>query len=142
MGRGEGARRDAGVCRRALVAEDDRALLELLTEYLELQGLEVTAVESGDAALRALSDAPPPDLVFLDIRLPGMPGDEVLRQMRANPRLARIPVAAITGMEPSTLLARPDEFVAKPFDIDSLTAALRRMCAPPGVEDQRESTHW
>ena len=118
-------------CRRVLVAEDDRALLELLTEYLELQGLEVTAVASGDAALRALHTGPAPDLVLLDIRMPGAPGDEVLRQMRADPRLAGIPVAAITGMQRSELelLANPDEFLSKPFDIDSLADALRRMCA-------------
>jgi CheY-like chemotaxis protein len=118
-------------CRRVLVAEDDRALLELLAEYLELQGLEVTAAPSGDAAMRALQSGPAPDLVVLDIRMPGVPGDEILRRMRADPRLSRIPVAAITGMQRSEveLLAHPDEFVSKPLDIDSLAAALRRMCA-------------
>lgn len=118
-------------CRRVLVAEDDRALLELLTEYLELQGLDVTAVESGDAALRELRSGPVFDVVLLDIRMPGVPGDEVLRQMRADPRLARIPVAAITGMQRAEveLLANPDELVSKPFDIESLAAALGRMCA-------------
>jgi CheY-like chemotaxis protein len=118
-------------CRRVLVAEDDRALLELLTEYLELQGLEVTAVASGDAALRELLEGPVPDLVLLDIRMPGIPGDEVLRRMRADPRLAQIPVAAITGLQPGEveLLANPDEFVSKPFDIESLAAAIQRMCS-------------
>ncbi len=124
-------------CRRVLIAEDDRALLELLTEYLELQGLDVTAVASGDAAMHELQGGPAPDLVILDIRMPGLPGDEVLRRMRAEPRLSRIPVAAITGMQRSELelLANPDEFVAKPFDIESLAAALRRMCSQHGHED-------
>jgi CheY-like chemotaxis protein len=118
-------------CRRVLVAEDDRALLELLTEYFELQGLEVVAVESGDAALRELAADPPPDLVVLDIKMPGVPGDEVLRRMKADPRLAAIPVAAITGLRRDAidLLATPDEFLSKPFDIESLTAALQRLCA-------------
>ncbi len=124
-------------CRRVLIAEDDRALLELLTEYLELQGLDVTAVASGDAAMRELLRGPSPDLVILDIRMPGLPGDEVLRRMRAEPRLARIPVAAITGMQRADLelLANPDEFVAKPFDIESLAAALRRMCSRADRDD-------
>jgi CheY-like chemotaxis protein len=116
-------------CRRILVAEDDRALLELLTEYLELQGMDVTAVESGDAALRALAEKPPPDLVVLDIRMPGMPGDEVLRRMRADPALARIPVAAMTGMRDVEFLSPPDELLPKPFDVESLAQALQRMCA-------------
>jgi CheY-like chemotaxis protein len=124
---------DALSCRRVLVAEDDGAFLELLTEYLELQGLEVTAVESGDAALRALEENPPFDLVVLDIKMPGVPGDEVIRRMKANPRLASIPVAAITGLrrEDIDLLAVPDEFLTKPLEIESLRAALRRMCASP-----------
>jgi CheY-like chemotaxis protein len=122
---------EALACRRVLLAEDDGALLELLTEYLELQGLEVTAVQSGDAALRALREMPLPDLVVLDIRMPGVPGDEVLRRMRADPRLARIPVAAMTGRrrDEVELLASPDEFLSKPFDIEALGAALARMCA-------------
>jgi CheY-like chemotaxis protein len=119
-------------CRRVLLAEDDRALLELLTEYLELQGLEVTAVETGDAALRALGDKPPPDLVVLDIRMPGIPGDEVLRRMRADPELARIPVAAMTGMRDVELLTPPDEFLPKPFDVETLAQALLRMCSVHG----------
>lgn len=122
-------------CKRILLAEDDGALLELLTDYLELQDLEVTAVTSGDAALEALERDPVPDLVLLDIRMPGVPGDEVLRRMRADPRLARIPVAAMTGMRPGEvhLLARPDEFLAKPFAIEALGAAMARMCRPKGA---------
>lgn len=116
-------------CRKVLLAEDDRALLELLTDFLELQGLDVTAVESGDAALRELTEKPPPDLVVLDIRMPGLPGDEVLRRMREDPRLARIPVAAMTGMPDVEFLARPDELLPKPFDVESLAQALQRMCA-------------
>ncbi len=118
-------------CRRVLLAEDDAALLELLTDFLELQGLQVVAVASGDAALRALGQEPPPDLVVLDIRMPGVPGDEVLRRMRAHPRWARIPVAAMTGMRPGevVLLARPDEFLSKPFDMETLSAAITRMCS-------------
>ncbi|HEX9290222.1 MAG TPA: response regulator [Anaeromyxobacteraceae bacterium] len=117
-------------CRRVLLVEDDRALNELLTEFLELQGLEVTAVESGDDALRELEGDAPPDIVLLDLRVPGISGGEVLRRMKQNPRWSHIPVAAMTGMRPGEfhLVADPDEFLAKPFDIDALSAALVRMC--------------
>jgi CheY-like chemotaxis protein len=115
--------------RHVLVVEDDRALLELLTDYLELEGVDVTAVESGDEALRLLEGGSPTDLVLLDIRMPGIRGDEVLRRMRASPRLARIPVAIMTGMNPGELelVQPPDEFLAKPFDVEALRAALTRM---------------
>jgi CheY-like chemotaxis protein len=117
-----------------MVVEDDRALLELLTEYMELQGLEVTAVETGEAALAALEGEHPPDAVLLDIRIPGISGDEVLRRMKSSPRLARIPVAAMTGMHPGEfhLIARPDAFLAKPFDMDTLGAALSAMARRSG----------
>lgn len=117
-------------CRRVLVVDDDGALRELLAEYLELQGIEVVAADSGEAALREIEGPKPPDVVVLDIRMPGISGNEVLRRMKADPRLARIPVAAMTGMRPGEfqLVAAPDEFLAKPFDVESFSAALSRMC--------------
>lgn len=123
---------------RALVVEDDRALNELLTDFLELQGMEVTTVTSGDRALEALAAPEPPELVLLDIRIPGVPGDEVLRRIRADPRLSRIPVAAITGMSLGDLelLAAPDALLTKPVDTESLRAVLARLCGgrPRGAE--------
>ena len=111
---------------RVLVVEDDRALLELLTEYLELRGVEVTAVQTGPAALEALA-ADPFDAVVLDLRIPGLPGDQVLTRIRADPRLAQLPVAVMTGMRPGEfeLVAHPDAVLSKPFDIETLSAALR-----------------
>jgi len=118
-------------CRRVLVVDDDGALLELLTEFLELQGIEVVAAKSGEEALQEIEGPNPPDLVVLDIRLPGLSGNDVLRRMKENPRLARIPVAAMTGMRPGEfqLVAVPDEFLAKPFDVEAFSAALTRMCS-------------
>ncbi|HYS81085.1 MAG TPA: response regulator [Anaeromyxobacteraceae bacterium] len=115
--------------RRVLVVDDDGALLELLTEFLELQGVEVVAAASGEAALRELEGPRPPDLVVLDIRLPGLSGNDVLRRMKADPKLAHIPVAAMTGMRPGEfqLVAAPDEFLSKPFDVEAFSAALTRM---------------
>ena len=114
---------------RVLLVEDDRALLELLTDYLELQGVEVVAVESGEAAWRALDGPSPPDLVLLDIRMPGISGDEVIRRMRSSPHLAHIPVAAMTGLQPGELhlVSPPDVLLSKPFDIETLGAALARI---------------
>ena len=118
------------LCRRVLVAEDDRALLELLTDYLELQGLEVSAVETGEAALQELEGDRPPDIAVLDIRMPGIWGSDVLRRIKREPRFSRVKVAVITGLGPDEfeLETRPDEFLAKPVDVDSLRAALARMC--------------
>lgn len=117
-------------CRRVLLVDDDAALAELLAEFLELQGVDVVSVSSGEAALEALAREPAPDLVLLDIKMPGISGEEVLRRMKEEPRWARIPVAAMTGLRPGEfhLVANPDAFLAKPFDMASLSDALRRMC--------------
>lgn len=126
----EAALADELKCRRILLVDDDGALLELLTEFLELQGIEALAARSGEEALRIIEGPNPPDLVVLDIRMPGISGNDVLRRMKSDPRLAHIPVAAMTGMRPGEfqLVAAPDEFLAKPFDVDSFSAALARMC--------------
>lgn len=122
-------------CHRVLLAEDDGPLRELLADYLELQGLEVVAVASGADALRELGGGHPPDLVVLDLKMPGIGGEEVLRRMKEDPRLARIPVAAMTGLRPGEFhfVADPDEFLAKPFDVEALASALTRMCAARGT---------
>ncbi|HET9594947.1 MAG TPA: response regulator [Anaeromyxobacteraceae bacterium] len=119
-------------CKRVMVVDDDGALTELLSEFLELQGIDVVAVRSGEEALGALAHDPPPDLVLLDIKMPGISGEEVLRRMKENPRWARIPVAAMTGLRPGEfhLVANPDAFLAKPFDIGTLADALVRICRP------------
>ena len=117
-------------CRRVLLVDDDGALTELLAEFLELQGIDVVAVSSGEAALEALAREPVPDIVLLDIKMPGISGEEVLRRMKAEPRWARIPVAAMTGLLPGEIhfAANPDAFLAKPFDMASLSDALIRIC--------------
>jgi CheY-like chemotaxis protein len=119
-------------CKRVLVVDDDGALAELLSDFLELQGIDVVAARSGEEALEALSREPQPDLVLLDIKMPGISGEEVLRRMKENPRWAHIPIAAMTGLQPGEfhLAANPDAFLAKPFDIASLADALVRMCRP------------
>lgn len=68
---------------------------------------------------------------LLDIRLPGIWGTDLLRHIKREPRLSRIKVAVLTGLSPGEfeLEARPDEFLAKPVDVESLRAALTRMCA-------------
>ncbi len=114
---------------RILVVEDDGAVLELLEETFELDGLEVSTASSGDQALRKLEAGPLPDMVVLDMNMPGIHGTEVLRRMKSDPRWADIPVAAISGSERAEfrLAAEPDAFLSKPFDMEALTDTLARL---------------
>ena len=82
--------------RLVLVIEDEEAIANILGQVMEEAGHEVEVIHSGDTALAKLS-AVTPDLVILDLHLPGTPGTEILRQIRADPRLAETRVAVITG---------------------------------------------
>lgn len=114
-----------------LVVEDDRALLELLLDYFESEKVEVIAAEDAAQALAKLAEDPLPDVVLLDLRLPEVSGEELLARMRADPRLARLPVALMSGDPGRLALTRAEGLpqLAKPFSIDELDAALALHCA-------------
>ena len=105
-------------------AADVRVLLQLL---LELEGFEVTAAADGPAGLAAVR-ATRPDVVLLDVQLPGMDGTEVLRLLRADPPTARLPVVLLTGSPeqdtPALLGLGATGVLRKPFDPDTVGAQL------------------
>jgi len=107
---------------RILVIDDDAALVEVLTSSLVESGFDVISAHHGGDGLM-LADVQKPDLVLLDVRMPGMSGVEVLQQMRT--RWPRLPVIVITGLG-DTGLARAlldrgaFDYIAKPFDHDHL----------------------
>lgn len=109
-----------------LVVDDDDTVAEVVTRYLERDGFVVEAVGDGRLALeRALAD--PPDLVVLDLMLPGMDGLEVCRRLRA---MAPVPVIMLTARDQESdriigLELGADDYVAKPFSARELTARVR-----------------
>ncbi len=117
---------------RVLLIEDDAAIAAGLRLSLSLEGYEVVTAADGEAGCRLAIDDPP-DLVLLDIMLPGMHGLEVLRRLRAvDPDL---PVLILTarGEESDKVLGLQlgaDDYISKPFNLEELrariNAALRR----------------
>ena len=107
---------------RLLLVDDDPGVLDLLNEYFAGQGYDVEVATSGEVALSAVR-AKRPDLVILDIRMPGIDGVEVLRRLRRQD--ATLPVIMVTANEDVTL-ARETlnigafDYVAKPFDFTHL----------------------
>ena len=125
---------------RVLVVEDDPTVAEVVTRYLEREGFAVESVGDGNEAL-ASADAQVPDLVVLDIMLPGLDGLEVCRRLRSR---APIPVVMLTarGSEEDRVLGLElgaDDYVSKPFSPRELTArvkaVLRRAGSPLGEVD-------
>jgi DNA-binding response OmpR family regulator len=111
---------------RVLVVDDDRTLAEVVGRYLEHDGFAVELQHDGAVALeRALAD--PPDLVVLDLMLPGMSGLEVCRRLRA---LAPVPVVMLTARSDESeriagLELGADDYVTKPFSPRELAARVR-----------------
>jgi len=106
--------------------DDDGALAAMLREFLELQGFVVATVEDGASALKHIR-ASPPDLVVLDVMLPGLSGFEVLECIRAQDDLPVVMLTArgaesdrITG-----LLAGADDYLPKPFNPLELAARIQ-----------------
>ncbi|MBI4737682.1 MAG: response regulator [candidate division NC10 bacterium] len=120
--------------RRVLVVEDHSMSLELVTALLEQEGNQVLAATSGEAGLR-LAAAVGPDLILMDLQLPGMTGYEAIRRLKADPVTAAIPVLALTGsaMKGDDLKVRAagaDGYLTKPLDARVFRETLRRFLSP------------
>ena len=118
---------------RVLVVEDDRTVAEVVSRYLEREGFAVESVADGHEAV-ARADAQLPDIVVLDIMLPGLDGLEVCRRLRAR---APIPVVMLTarGGEEDRVLGLElgaDDYVSKPFSPRELTARVKAVLRRAG----------
>ena len=110
-----------------IVIEDDALIANLLRETIEEMGSRVFISSSGPDGLEA-ARAERPDLVLADLGLPGQPGSEVIRELKADPLTAAIPIIAVTAASNSEERARDagsDDFLAKPFDLEDLEAKVR-----------------
>jgi len=129
--------------RHVLVVDDERANRNLLTLMLRADGHVPHTVEDGEAALAAIA-AHPPDLVLLDINMPGVDGYTVCRKLKANPATRLIPVVLLTGLHDRErriqgINAGADDFIGKPFDSDELRARVRSLLRLKKYTDALES---
>jgi twitching motility two-component system response regulator PilG len=104
---------------RILVVEDEESLLKLESILFTTRGYQVTGASDGPSALEAIRNDPP-DLVVLDIMLPGLDGFEVCRRIKSDPQTATIPVVILSAKKSSQDLERgrnagADAYLTKPF---------------------------
>lgn len=130
---------------RILHIEDDPANRLLVRKLLQNAGYEVIDAADGLEGVRlALSD-PPPDLVLVDLNIPGLDGFEVALRLRGEPSLAGVPIVAITaeGDRDTSLAVGCDGFLQKPIDARSFSKVIERYLkgarevAPPGAKSAR-----
>jgi len=119
------------VTRRVLIVEDEKNIVESLTFLLKRAGFAVDAVMDGTAALQRIGDDPP-DVVILDVNLPGTDGFDILRAVRAAPETRDLPVVMLTArMQQQDRRMAEDigatEFIAKPFSNAHVVDTVKRL---------------
>jgi CheY-like chemotaxis protein len=116
-----------------LVVDDLPDNYVLLQTLLEAEGYQVEVADDGHAALQKIASHPP-DLVLLDVMMPGMNGFEVTRRIRQNPSLPFIPILLVTGYSESTPAdgfdVGADGFIRKPIDFDDLLKRVQTILQP------------
>ena len=111
--------------KRILLVEDDVALAHLYRGVLRMAGFETVHVIDGWFALRAIDDYPP-DLIVLDIHLPGLRGDELLQELAERPETRHIPAIVVTGSDIDLAVAQAKHILRKPCEPERLVAVVER----------------
>jgi DNA-binding response OmpR family regulator len=117
--------------RRVLLVDDDARLVHILGMYLEVQRFEVLSADSGEGAMRLLG-AGLPDLVIVDVMMPGLDGISLCRLIRSLPGGANLPIIVFTALSEEADLAAAraagaDRVITKPFNLTGLGAAVQEL---------------
>jgi two-component system cell cycle response regulator DivK len=121
--------------RRILVVEDNPLNLKLVRDVLQYAGYDVIEAQSGEEGVRA-AQADPPDLVLMDLQLPGIDGTETLRRLRQGSLGRDVPVVAVTAFAMAedrerASLAGFDGFVEKPISVRELPGQIEAFLSGP-----------
>lgn len=120
------------MARKVLVVDDEESLRELVSAILEPEGFEVALASDGKECLEKLKDYEP-DLILLDMMMPGMSGRETCEKIRANPKTRDLKVAFLTVAKFSEagkgVLKKMDvaDYITKPFDNADLIKRVKKM---------------
>jgi DNA-binding NarL/FixJ family response regulator len=125
--------------KRLLIVDDEPNLLRAVAACLKTEGYEVNTARSGREALLQLAEAVP-DLLVSDIRMPGMDGYQLARQLRGSPRTALVPIVFLTAKDETAdriegFRAGVDAYLTKPFEPGELIAVV------DGILSRVERTH-
>jgi signal transduction histidine kinase len=130
---------------RMLVVDDIEANVRLLSRILKNAGHEISTAQSGEEALeKVLSESP--DVVLLDVMMPGMDGFEVCRRLRDDPRTSTLPVVMVTALQETedrvrALEAGADDFLTKPVDSVEVVARVRSLLRVKRGRDELEKSY-
>ena len=129
---------------RILVVDDEADTLEMIKFMLQRYGFEVILAQSGPEALKLLA-RDIPDLIILDVMMPGMDGNQVCQQIRADSRTSFVPLVMLTARSGTPhqvqgLLSGADEYLVKPVSQDELVNCIQTVLARSVVSREKKST--
>ncbi|MDX2216964.1 MAG: response regulator, partial [Oculatellaceae cyanobacterium bins.114] len=116
-----------------LLAEDNEANVSTVSSYLTAKGYRILLAKNGQEAI-ALAQSHIPDLILMDIQMPGMDGLEAMQHIRRDPNLANVPIIALTalamnGDRERCLVAGANDYLSKPVRLKQLTATIAGLLA-------------
>lgn len=119
-----------GAKRYILCIDDDVPLVQILARKLTLDGYDVRTASDRQTIVAELQRLPSPDLILLDVGIPGTSGFDILQKLRKHPKLGSVPVIMLTGrVSPQDVLhgmtSGADGYVSKPFQFDALAVAIK-----------------
>ncbi|MDX1374341.1 MAG: response regulator [Burkholderiales bacterium] len=125
---------------KVLVVDDTPANVKLLADLLRVKGYEVSTAANGEEGLAKVA-AEQPDIVLLDIMMPGMSGYDVCRTIRGNPGTALLPVVLVTSLDPNQervkgMEAGADDFLQKPINQQELFARVKSLLRVKSLQDE------
>ncbi len=125
---------------KILVVDDEKDIVELISYNLGKEGFAVLKAYNGEDALKVVKEDRP-DLMILDLMLPGMQGLEVTKRLRNNPETARLPILMLTAKsgEVDTILGLEmgaDDYVTKPFRVRELMARIRAILRRTAIKEK------
>ena len=128
-----------------LAVDDDPEVLGTLSRALSREGYQIQISNSGQEAFDKLIDGTNPDLIILDVMMPGQSGIEVCKRIRANPKFNAIPILFLTARSQTQdvvvgLDAGGDDYVTKPFEVNELQARVRALLRRVERDTVRQST--
>lgn len=114
--------------KKILICDDDESIVEVIKIILESENFETATCNSGKGIERKVMEYNP-DLIFLDIWMPGIDGKEVTKILKKNPKTSGIPVIVISALNDTKDVAQEagaDGFLSKPFEMEELISTAKK----------------